>query len=67
MKIVYVSFVDLDAKIGGADHILQQQSKRLNHSTVSTVLEEAPRIPSADRRDRLTDFLPPRNFSTIPC
>jgi hypothetical protein len=41
MKIVYVSFVDLDAKIGGADHILQQQSKRLNHSTVSTVLEEA--------------------------
>ena len=35
MKIVYVSFVDLDAKIGGADHILQQQSKRLNHSTVS--------------------------------
>jgi hypothetical protein len=67
MKIVYVSFVDLDAKIGGADHIRQQQSKWLNHSTVSTVLEEAPHIPSADRRDRLTDFLPPRNFSTIPC
>jgi hypothetical protein len=36
---------------------LQQQSKRLNLSTVSTVLEKAPRIPSADRRDRLTDHL----------
>jgi hypothetical protein len=67
MKIVYVPFVDLDAMIGGADHIFQQQSKRLNHSTVSTVIEEAPRIPSADRRDRLIDFLPPRNFSTVPC
>jgi hypothetical protein len=62
MKIVYVSFVDLDAKISGADHILQQQPKRLNHSTVSTVLEEAPRIPSADRRDRLDRFLTPEEF-----
>ncbi len=54
MKIVYVSFVDLDAKIGGADHILQQQSKRLNHSTVSTVLEEALRVSLGYRRYRST-------------
>ena len=34
---------------------LQRQSKLLNHSTVSAVLEETLRILSADRRGRLSD------------
>jgi hypothetical protein len=36
---------------------LQRPSKRSNHSTVSTVLEEALRVTSADRRDRLSHRL----------
>jgi len=56
-----LSHVWLDAGYTGQDkgagwvESVLQQSKRLNHSTVPAGTEEAPRIPSAVRRDRLTD------------